>query len=76
MNAQTRPASIRLDGVQCSCGALELRIVTPGTEPQRHDVAGLLARGAPARGWCSVECARDAGWPWLASKTTRKRKTA
>jgi len=49
-------------------GCTELAVVfVPGTEETRQMF--LLVRGVPERRFC-LNCARQAGWPWVISEKT------
>ena len=54
------------------CDALAA-VFIPGTEPLEE--LFLLVREQPERRWCLAH-ARAAGWPWLASETTKRRGKA
>lgn len=53
--------SIRIDGVLCACcGDTSLRVIVLDTDPDG---------GALTLGWCCVEHAQRAGWPWLSAES-------
>ena len=58
-----------------ACGTVGFGVVfVPRTEPDRHDLIGRLSVGVRTRAWCSFDCARKQGWPWLQSERTGRRK--
>ena len=53
---------------QCDHCQAEASVIVPGSEPV-HELF-LLARGERQRAWC-LDCARQAGWPWLRSEASK-----
>lgn len=52
-------APISLAALSCeACGTLGVTVIAIGRD----------GNGAYERCWCATDCARTAGWPWLASE--------
>jgi hypothetical protein len=66
--AVSEPDFITLPGVSCPCGSADLRVIVPGVAGEELPLFGWIRRPVADRGWCGIEHAREAGWPWLASE--------
>ena len=58
-----------------ACGSTDAPVViVPGTDGDRWDLFAIV-RPVPDRAWCSLTCARTAGWPWMQGERSKKRNS-
>jgi hypothetical protein len=63
--------------LSCDHCASDAVVILPGTNEVRETILNvfvLVAAGVPARSYC-LSCARLAGFPWLVSEASGRRRT-